>query len=284
LADAAAVSEAARGCDAVFHVAAKAGVWGPYEAYHRANVVGTRHVLEACRAHGVSRLVYTSTPSVVHGGGDVEGLDESAPYATHFETHYPATKAEAERMVLAAHGPDLMTVALRPHLIWGPGDNHLVPRIVARARAGRLRLIGGPPKKVDATYIDNAAWAHVLALDKLAPGAACGGRAYFIAQGEPLPMNELVNRILGAVGLPPVTKTVPPRVAWLAGAAMEGAWRLLGRQDEPLMTRFVARQLSTAHWYDLSAAKRDLGYEAQVPLAEGLARLGAWWKAHPDGV
>ncbi len=277
IANADAVVAAAAGVDVVFHVAAKAGVWGPYEDFHRANVVGTENVLAACRRHRVSRLVYTSTPSVVHTGGDVEGVDESAPYAASYQAHYPATKAAAERAVLAAADGLLATVALRPHLIWGPGDNHLVPRIVERQRAGKLRLVGDGGKLVDATYVDNAALAHVLAADRLEPGAACCGRAYFIAQGEPLPQAELINGILAAAGLPPVRRTVSPSVAWLAGAALEGLHAVLGRQDEPVMTRFVASQLATAHWYDISAARRDLGYAPEVSTAEGLARLRAWF-------
>src|SRR5262249_3271763 len=138
VADPIAVQRAAAGCDILFHVAAKAGAWGPYREYNRANVVGTENVLAACRKHGVRRLVYASSPSVVFGGRDMEGVNEAVPYPARYEAHYPHTKAIAERLVLAANRPDLATVALRPHLIWGPGDNQLVPRILARARAGRL--------------------------------------------------------------------------------------------------------------------------------------------------
>jgi len=278
LADAEAVFSAAEGCEAILHIGAKAGVWGPYAEYYRANVLGTRNVMEACRKHGIQRLVYTSTPSVIHSGGDVEGVDESAPLATHFETAYPATKAEAERMVLAANGPGLATVALRPHLIWGPGDPQLVARILTRARAGRLRLVGGGEKLIDSVYIDNAVRAHLLALDRLAPGSPCSGKAYFITQGEPVPQRELINGILKAGGLPPCGKSISPRAAYAVGAAMEIIWRILRRTDEPVMTRFLARQLATAHWYDISAARRDLGYAPQVTLAEGLARLEAHQK------
>lgn len=283
LADAQSVLAASQDCDVVFHVAAKAGIWGPYEEYHRCNVTGTENVLRACTEHGIGRLVYTSTPSVVHSGGDLEGVDESTPYAEHFETHYPRTKAKAEQMVLAANGDSLATVALRPHLIWGPEDNHLVPRIVARRRAGSLRLIGGPPKLVDSVFIDNAADAHLLACDRLQPGAACAGKAYFISQGEPVPVNELINRILDAAGLPPVEQTVPPGLAYAAGAVMETAYRLLRIPGEPRMTRFLALQLSTAHWFDLSAARRDLGYEPAVSLDEGLERLREWFREQDDG-
>lgn len=273
LAEAAAVDVAVAGCEAVLHVAALAGVWGPRREFERANVLGAANLLAACRRHGVGRLVYTSTPSVVHAGDDIAGGDESLPYPDRFHAHYPRTKAAAERAVLAANGPDLATTALRPHLIWGPGDTHLVPQIVARSRSGRLRLVGGGEALVDSTYIENAAHAHLLALDRLAPGAPPAGRAYFISNGEPRPVRELVNGILAAAGEPPAGKSLGPRAAWLAGAAMEAAWTLLPLPGEPPMTRFLARQLATAHWYDLSAARRDLGYQPQVTLDEGLARL-----------
>ncbi|MFO0952265.1 MAG: NAD-dependent epimerase/dehydratase family protein [Isosphaeraceae bacterium] len=272
-----AVARAAEGRDVVFHVAAKAGIWGPTEEYQRINVEGTRHVLNACRKHGVGRLVHTSSPSVVFNGRDMEGADESAPYPKHFDADYPRTKAEAEREVLAANGPDLATVALRPHLIWGPGDNHLVPRIVARARAGRLRRIGRENQPIDATYIDNAAEAHILAADRLAPGSAPAGRAYFIAQGEPVPVWDLVNRILKAAGLPPVTRTVPTGVALAAAGLLESAYRTFGIHAEPPLTRFFVHQVTTAHWFDLTAARRDLGYSPRVSTAEGLERLRDWF-------
>jgi nucleoside-diphosphate-sugar epimerase len=273
LADRDAVICAAQGCDGVIHVAAKAGVWGASEDYYRANVTGTRNVLDACLVNGIRRLVYTSTPSVIHAGGDIEGVDESVPLATHFEVAYPATKAEAERLVCAANGPELGTVALRPHLIWGPGDTQLTARILARGKAGRLRLVGQGLKRIDSIYIDNAVDAHLLALDKVAPGAVCAGKAYFITQGEPMPQRDLINGILKAGGLPPCEKSITPKAAYALGFVMEMIWRLLGRQDEPLMTRFVATQLATAHWYDISAARRDLGYQPLMSVSQGLLAL-----------
>jgi nucleoside-diphosphate-sugar epimerase len=288
LADHEAVVRAARGCDAVIHIAAKTGVWGPREDYYRANVLGTRNVLDACAANGIHRLVHTSTPSVIHSGGDVEGVDESVPLATRFETDYPASKAEAERLVIAANGPQLGTVILRPHLIWGAGDPQLTARILARGRAGRLRLVGMGLKCIDSVYIDNAVDAHLLALDRVAPGAACAGKSYFITQGEPMPQRELINGILKAGGLPPCEKSISPLAAYAAGAVMEIIWRVLRRQDEPLMTRFVAKQLATAHWYDISAAKQDLEYVPKVSVAQGLLMLekslwaGGKKTGHPD--
>jgi len=269
----AAVGSAVQGMDAVVHVAGDVSSWGPYARFYRTNVTGTENVIRACRTHGVRKLVYTSSPSVVHGGDDVAGADESLPYATTFEAHYPRTKAMGERLVLAANDATLATVALRPHLIWGPGDTQLLPRAVAQARAGTLRLPGGPDKLVDCTYIDNAVDAHVLALDRLAPGAACAGWAYFISNGEPVPTRVLVNRMLEAAGAPAVRKTIPPRVAYLAGCVAEAVHAVFRRKGEPRITRFVARQMTTSHYYDISAARRDLGYEPRVSIDEGLARL-----------
>lgn len=281
LADPVVVLRAAEGASAVLHVGAKAGVWGPYSDYFSANVVGTENVLAAVRASAIEKLVYTSTPSVVHAGGDVAGLDESAPYATHFSTAYPETKAIAERAVLRANGETLSngrtlaTCALRPHLIWGPGDTNLTPRIVERARRGRLALVDGGRHEIDATYIDSCVHAHLLALDRLAPGAACAGKAYFIAQGEKAPIRDLVLGIVGAYGLSPRPRSIPLSVAKLIGAALEAGYHLARSDREPPLTRFVAEQLGTSHWFDLSAAKRDLGYEAPVTTREGLRRLAA---------
>jgi nucleoside-diphosphate-sugar epimerase len=209
----------------------------------------------------------------------MEDVDESAPYPAHYHAAYPQTKALAEQLVLRANGPDLATVSLRPHLIWGPGDNHLIPRIVARARAGRLRRIGKKPKLVDTLYIDNAAEAHLLAADRLAPGSTIAGKAYFVAQGEPLPLWDLISRILDTAGLPPVTRTIPVPLAYAAGGLCETVWSMLGRQSEPPMTRFLARELSTAHWFNLEAARRDLGYQPSVSVEEGLRRLRESFKA-----
>ena len=274
LADPRAAMMAAEGCDAVFHVAAKAGYWGRYRDYYRANVAGTQHVLSACKAHGISQLVYTSTPSVVHAGGDLNGINESWPYPKHFSAHYPATKAEAEQRVLAANGESLATVALRPHLIWGPGDNHLLPRLVARAQSGRLRLIGDGQKLIDTIYIDNAVEAHLLAWDCLRnKPSACAGKAYFISQGDPRPQAEIINSLLATQGVPPVERSLPLPVARVLGHAMELAWALLPLPGEPPLTPFLVEQLSSAHWYDISAAKNDFGFQPRISIEEGLSRL-----------
>lgn len=267
------VAAAAEGCDAIVHTAAKAGAWGPLSEYYEINVRGTDNVLAACEIHRIARLVYTSSPSVVHDGQDLNGVNESAPYATHFSAAYPQTKARAEQRVLAANSAQLATVALRPHLIWGPGDPHLLPRILDRAGKGRLRHIGDTPKKIDTVYIDNAAEAHVLALDKLAPGSPIAGKAYFITQGEPVNQDAMINALLKAAGLPPEERRISIDFARFVGANLERVWKLLRLRSEPPLTRFIVEQLSTAHWFNIAAARRDLGYAPRVSMNEGLARV-----------
>ncbi len=276
VADFSSVRTAVQNCDVVFHVAAKAGVWGPAAEYECANINGTENVLRACRELAVKRLIYTSSPSVVYDGRDENGIDESAPYPKSYLTNYPRTKAIAEQLVLSANGPQFATVALRPHLIWGPGDNHLVPRLIQRAKSGRLRRVGDGKNLVDTTYIDNCVDAHLCALDRLEPGAPCAGKAYFISNNEPVPLWDLIDRMLACANVPPVRKFISASAAYRVGAIMEGIYRLLNLSGEPPMTRFVARQLSTAHWYNLAAARRDLGYVPSVSIEEGLKRLRVW--------
>ena len=276
------VTQALRDVDAVFHVAAKAGHWGGFHEYYDANVRGTWNVIAACRMNRVRTLVHTSTPSVTHRATRpvTGGNEQDVPLADGFKAWYPATKRVAEEHVLAANGSTLATVALRPRLIWGPGDNHLLPRLVERARAGRLKFVGDGLNRVDTTYIDNAAQAHLDAFDALhdTPGAACAGKAYFISNGEPKPIGDIVNSLLRATGTKAVTQLVPFRAAYAAGALMELAHSVLPLKGEPLMTRFLAEQLSTPHYYDIGAAQRDFGYKPRVSIIEGLRQLGIWWR------
>lgn len=288
LEDERALATACAGVGTVFHVAARVGVWGPREAFERANVDGTRAVLAACRAQGVARLVHTSTPSVVYNGRDLAGADETLPLTTSCPSSYPLTKAVAEREVRAAHGPSLRTTALRPHLIWGEGDPHLVPRVLARARAGRLRIIGGGTNRVDLVHVDNAVEAHLLAEAALAAGRGAtpggrdpGGQAYFITNAEPVVLWEWINGLLRGLDLPPVTRRIPLGVAWLAGVVCESAWRTLPLTGEPPLTRFIAAELAKDHWFDPGAARRDLGYHPRLSMAEGTARLIAHLRGQP---
>ncbi|WP_419655392.1 3-beta hydroxysteroid dehydrogenase/isomerase [Desulfosarcina variabilis str. Montpellier] len=274
LTNAGSVKDAVRGMDVVFHVAAKAGVWGNFDDYYQVNVTGTNHVITACQSCRVPMLIYTSSPSVVFNGSDMQGIDESVPYPDHYHAPYPQTKAMAERRIIAAAGKSLKTIVLRPHLIWGPEDNHLVPRIIERASS--LRQVGDGNNRVDTIYIDNAARAHILAMQALEKKPSLSGQVYFISDDDPILLWAMVNRILEAGGCPPVTRRISPRLAYAIGTVMEWCYRSLGLSGEPRMTRFVARELSTSHWFDISAAKRDLGYEALISIDEGMRRLKEW--------
>ena len=272
------VLTAAKGCDTIIHTAAKAGVWGTWSSYYSANVIGTNEVIKACQMLKISRLVYTSSPSVTFDGSDQEGVCEKrASYPQRFLTHYPETKAMAESSVLAAHSKDLATVALRPHLIWGPNDPHLCPRIIDRAKKGRLRFIGDGSSLVDAVYVDNAAYAHVLAAETLSFDAPIGGNAYFITNQEPWELKALINRILASANLAPIPdhKRLPEKLAYRIGQAMEASYKLLRMRREPPLTRFVARQLATSHWYDPKMAQQELGYRPLISMKEGFERLDA---------
>jgi len=269
-----AVAAACEDVETVYHTAAVPGVWGPWKLFHETNTLGTRNVIAACRRHGVPKLVFTSSPSVVFDGRSHVGADESLPYAERYLTHYPETKAVAEREVLAANGRDgLLTVALRPHLIWGPRDNHLVPRLVARAKAGRLRRVGDGRNLISMSYVENAAAAHLAAAEALVEGATCCGRAYFINEPEPVNLWDWVDRLLETAGLPPIKKTISAPAARRIGAACELVWSALRLRGEPPMTRFVAEQLSRSHTYSTLAAERDLGYRTEVSVEEGLRKL-----------
>lgn len=275
------VFKAVEGCDVVYHTASKAGIWGPYSEYERINVLGTRNVIQACRHSRVKALIYTSTPSVIyHPKAKIENIQEDVPYPSSFECAYAQTKAQAEREILEANSSDLVTVSLRPHLIYGPGDPHLVPRLVERAFAGQLPQVGDGQNKVDITYVDNAAQAHIDAYEHL---DSCAGKAYFISDGQPVVVWSWIRELLQKVGAPPITKTVPYGVAWGAGAVLEFLGHLTGRKEEPKMTRFTAAQLATSHYFNISNARRDLGYEPKISVAEGMDRLVAWIKEQGAG-
>ncbi len=273
---------ACKGVDCVFHTAAVAGIGGPWQKFHDVNVLGTQNVVEACRAQEVPRLVFTGSPSAVFAGEDQCGVDESAPYGTLWMKshggHYSRSKALAEQQVLEANEPGrLSTCALRPHLIWGPRDQHLIPRLIARARSGRLRRVGDGTNLVDIIYVENAAAAHLQAADALAEeNSLVAGKAYFLSQGEPVNCWQWIDEILALVDLPPVRKAISLKTAWRVGAVCEAVYRLLRTEREPPMTRFLATQLAMSHWYDISAAKRDFGYEPRISTAEGMLRLGQW--------
>lgn len=269
LTDATAVSAACEGVGAVFHVAARAGVWGSWESFYGPNVIGTRNVLSACRKWQVKRLVYTSTPSVVFNGDSIRGGDESLPYGKNWLCHYAETKALAEQEALAANSEKLQVVALRPHLIFGPGDPHLLPRVVESVKAGRLRIVGDGSAKVDVSYVGNVADAHLDAFDALERGKGAG-QAYFISQGEPVDLWSWLNSILEGLGQPPLTQKIPLPLAYGIGALCEGAWKVLRRRTDPPITRFVAVELAKDHYFDIRKAQHELGYRPRVPMNEAL--------------
>lgn len=271
------VERAVRGCEVVYHVAALAGIWGTWSDYYGINVDGTQNIVDGCRAWNVPRLVYCSSPSVTFDGSDQKGVDESASYPEKWLAFYPQSKAMAEQIVLAANQPDsLLTCALRPHLIWGPRDQHLIPRLIERAKSGKLRIVGDGKNLVDMVFVENAAAAHLQAAGALLNSPSqVGGKAYFITQGAPVRLWDWINEILALEGLPPVRKRVSANVAYFAGGIMESASKMIGRMHvEPRMTRFLARQLATHHYFDISAARRDLGYFPKVSTEEGMRRLG----------
>ena len=281
--DAKLLNTASKGVDAIIHTAAKAGLSVNYDDYFAPNVTGTENVLNACRNNGIKKLVFTSSPSVTHSDGDIEGGNESLPYPDTYNSPYPETKALSEQQVMAANCPELATVSLRPHLIWGPGDNHLLPKLLERAKHGKLKL-PGPDKLIDTIYIDNAAKAHLLALDKLAthPGTV-GGKTYFISNDEPLSQSRIIGDLLKAAGVEVEIQAISPVLAKVAGTLLETGWKLFGIKSEPPLTRWSAEHLSTAHWYDISAAKRDLAYTAEVSIADGLEILAEEYPGETDG-
>jgi len=283
-----AVDRACRGADTVFHTAGLPGIWGAWAEYYDVNVVGTTNVIQACRRNGVRRLIFTSSPSVVHEGRDIEAGSETLPYARHFKAPYPATKAEAERRVLAANGSDtpngpLFTCAIRPHLLWGPGDPHLVPRILHLARTGRLRQIGDGRNRVDLTHVDNAAHAHLLAAEQLTEGGKAPGQTYFITDGRPVRLWEWISNLLKAAGLPPVSGKLPLPLARILAAACEALYRIARVPGEPPLTRFLVDHLGTSHWFDISKARADLEYDPIVEPEEGFTRLIEWVNGMPEG-
>ena len=267
VADAAVVRRAVAGCEAVVHLAAKVDVVGPWAEYERANVEGTRVVVAACEAAGVARLVHVSSPSVAHGGAALMGVGAGPADPGAARGAYARSKAVAERIAL---GAALSVVAIRPHLVWGPGDTQLVGRIVERARAGRLVMIGTGAALIDTTYVDNAVDALVAAVD-----AEVSGEALVVSNGEPRPVGEILRRLCAAAGVPGPRRHVPVPVALGAGTVVERVWSVLGRRDTPPLTRFLAEQLSTAHWFDQRRTREALVWAPRVSLDEGFARLTA---------
>ena len=271
--DAKAVESTCENIDAVFHTAAVPGIWGAWETFHSINTQGTLNLINACRHHNVKKLVYTSSPSVVYDGKPHLLADESLPYPKSFQCHYPHSKALAEQAVLAANDESLSTVAIRPHLIWGPRDNHLIPRLIQRAKTGKIIRVGDGANEVSCAYVENVAAAHLQVLEQLHPESPVAGQAYFINEPEPVNLWNWIDDLLALGELPPVQRSIPATAARLIGAAVEGVYKTFRWQSEPRMTRFLASQFSQSHSYSIEKARRDFDYQPIVSFEEGMQKL-----------
>jgi nucleoside-diphosphate-sugar epimerase len=266
------------GFDAIFHVAALPGVWGKYQEYYDINYLGTKHLVEAAKVRNISRFVYTSTPSVVFNKEDLLGVGEEQPYATEFLNAYTETKTMAEKLVLENNdGTSFCACALRPHLIWGPGDPHLFPRVIQKGKLGKLRIVGDGQNLVDIIYVENAAMAHVQAFEHLTPGSPVCGQAYFVGQERPVKLWDFINQVLTQVKIGPVMSSIDVDTAYRLGWMLEKVFKFLGIQKpEPPMTRFVALNLGKSHYFSHEKAKQDFGYSPKISIEEGLKRTFAY--------
>ena len=265
------------GVDGVFHTAAKVDMLGRFADFYRTNVLGTKNLLDACKQYNVKNFVFTSSPSVIHDGDHLRGIDESKPYPKHFHAPYPHTKALAEQAVLNANqSNELKTVALRPHLIWGPDDTNLIPTVVERARVGRLTRVGAGTNRIDLTFIDDCVSAHILAMKALeADDPSVCGKVYFISQGEPVSMWGWIDDVLRAHNLPPVTRNISESVAGILAVVCESVAKVInvcGGSWKPLLTRFLVSEMSKDHYFSIEAARRDLGYTPSCTIAEAMEK------------
>ena len=273
------VNNAVKGVDAVFHVASKTGVWGSYQSYAGVNITGTENIIKACNQNNIKHLIYTSTPSVVFNRTDICNGNESLPYPSKFLCHYAETKAKAEELILNATDNNMSTTALRPHLIWGPEDTNLIPRLINKGRSGKLKKVGNGSNLVDIIYVDNAAQAHIQAWQELKDEKKCAGKAYFISQDKPVNLWNWIDDLFKATSTPAIKSKISFKSAYNIGAVIESIYHLIGIKSEPPMTRFIAEQLSKSHYFDISAAKQDFNYKPEVSTKEGLSRTITWIKA-----
>ena len=274
-----AVALAAKGCDAIIHGAARVGVVGSQKEFYDTNVHGTENILRAAEQQSISRLVFVSTPSVAHTGASLVGAPAGRAEIGRSRSYYAESKAIAERTVLNARNSQLAVVAIRPHLVWGPGDTQLVGRIVERAKSGRLAVVGTGNALVDSTYIDNAISAHISALDALHVGSSCDGNAYVVSNGEPRTVNELMRSMCESAGVPFEPRHLSLTLGIRLGSLVERLWPLM-QSSEPPITRFIAEQLGTAHWFDQRVVHNDLKWAPSVTLDEGFKQLTQWFASH----
>lgn len=269
------VKLAMAGMDIVMHTAGMVGMWGRYEDYFETNVTGTENILKAMKELGINKLIYTSTPSVVFEKDSLCGVDESTPYASSYLTHYAMTKSIAEKMVLKANDKNFSTVSLRPHLIFGAGDKNLIPRVIEAQKKGRLKMVGDGTNLVDVIYVENAAMAHVMAMEKLAPNHPIAGKAYFLGQG-PINLWDFINSVLTKAGQPVVTKKISLKKAYFLGFIIECFLKLFKiYKIHPPMTRFVSLQLGKSHYFNHHNIENDLGFKPSISIQEGIDRLFA---------
>jgi len=275
--DRAACDRLVQSASTVYHVASMVQTkQSGSEPIWAVNHGGTRNMLAASQAHGIQRFVYVSSASVVYQGKDIENGDESLPYAAASQAPYADSKIAAERDVLAAHDPSgLVTCAIRPHVIYGPGDGRFLPAILRRAQSGTLRFgVGREDKLSDFTYIDNLIDSLVLANQRLLDDPTLGGRAWFVTNGEPMGFWDFVDRVLVAMNLPKIKGRIPYSIAYALAALAEHTNSLLGRDAGPEngFTRFAVRYMCTHHYFSIENARRDLGYQPAVNIDEGIRR------------
>lgn len=268
------IEKALPGIDVVFHVAALAGVWGKKEDFFSINYEGTKNLVDACKKFQIKKLIYTSTPSVVFGSNDLKGVDESTPFPEKYFTHYANSKSLAEKYVLQHNSEGFLTCALRPHLIWGPGDPHIVPRLIEKAKNNRLKIIGDGKNLVDVIHVKNAAYAHLLALKKLGVNQSVAGEAFFISQERPVSLWTFINQILEQKKIQPIQSKISFKLAYFIGSLCELVFSVLKiYHKDPPMTRFVSMQLAHSHYFSQEKAKKELGYSPIISIEEGLKTL-----------
>lgn len=267
------IKPALMGVDAVIHTASKVAMWGKWDDFYNINVEGTKNLVQLCKEMGIKKMVYTSSPSVVFGDQSLEGVDESVNYPEDSYSMYAKTKAIAEKWVLEQTDDTFKAISLRPHLIYGPGDQNLFPRLIDAAKKGRLKRVGDGTNKVDVIYVENAAMAHLNALEKLETNPSINGKAYFLGQESPVVLWDFIDEILDRAGAPRPKKQISFNKAFKIGSVIEKGLKLVGVYNvHPPMTRFVALQLSKSHWFDHKNAERDLDFKPEITIQDGLQR------------